>query len=277
MKESVVDIDDLKQMSPFFRTAFGNFVGKRLIKWLQIDKVNQAHKNSCHLQGAAFTSSLLKDPLIDIQYNLHHAERLEHLPEGAFITVSNHPIGSLDGIMLIDIIASRRPDFKVMVNGILSKIGAMNGNFISVQPDTKHKGGGNRANLKGVRLCLQQLHAGHPMGFFPAGAMSFYNKKAKGVRDLFWTHSVIRLIHKANVPVYPIYFDFLNSDFFYWLGNISWKLRTLRVVAEIFNKQGRVVDVYVGKPIGADKINSFDTDRELGEYLYEQTYACKNE
>lgn len=276
MKETVVDLNDLKAMAPFFGTAVGRAVGKGLLHFLEIDKVNQAHANSCHLRGAAFTHSLLRDPLIDIRYNLHHAERLDALPEGAFITVSNHPIGSLDGIMLIDIVAARRPDFKVMVNGILSKIGAMTDNFISVQPDTKHEGRGNRANMGGVRLCLQHLQAGHPMGFFPAGAMSFYNKEAKAVRDLPWTRSVVRLIHRAGVPVYPIYFDFLNTPFFYWLGNVSWQLRTLRVVHEIFNKRGRTVDVYVGNPIPAEQIAAFADDDALGKYLYEQTYACKS-
>ena len=132
------------------------------------------------------------------------------------------------------------------------------------------------ANLNGVRLCLLHILAGHPIGFFPAGAMSFYNKEQKAVRDLPWTRSVIRLIHKANVPVYPIYFDFLNSDFFYWLGNVSWQLRTLRVVSEVFNNRGSTVDVYVGDQIPVSKISSLDTDENLGKYLYEQTYACKN-
>lgn len=66
MKETVIDSNDLKAMSPFFNTGFGSWVGKLLIKWLEIDKVNQAHKNSCHLRGAAFTSALLRDPLIDL-------------------------------------------------------------------------------------------------------------------------------------------------------------------------------------------------------------------
>ena len=64
--------------------------------------------------------------------------------------------------MLIDIFASRRPDFKVMVNGILTKIGAMEDNFISVVPDS-HKRGANPANVNGVRLSLQRLKEGHPM------------------------------------------------------------------------------------------------------------------
>lgn len=105
--------------------------------------------------------------------------------------------------MLIDIFASRRPDFKVMVNGILTKIGAMEDNFISVDarfPQAR----GDPANVNGVRLSLQRLKEGHPMGFFPAGAISFYNKKEKQVRDLSWAHSVIRLVRKAKAPVYPV-------------------------------------------------------------------------
>lgn len=275
MKETVLDIHDLQAISPFFNSAFGVFLGKCLLKWLSIDKVNQAHKNHCHLRGAAFTSALLGDPLIQVKYKLHNADNLEQLPQGAFITVSNHPVGSLDGIILIDIMASRRPDFKVMVNGLLEKIGAMSDNFIPVQPDTEHQGKGNQANINGVRLSSQHLRDGHPIGFFPAGAMSFYNKEKKQVRDLSWSRGVIRLIRKVNVPVYPVYFDFQNSYFFYWLGNISWKIRTLRVPAEVFNKQNRTLDVYIGSPVSPEEIQAFPDDAQLADFLYARTYESK--
>ena len=41
MKESVVDIHDLQEAAPFFKSRFGSFLGKVLIKWLSIDKVNK--------------------------------------------------------------------------------------------------------------------------------------------------------------------------------------------------------------------------------------------
>ena len=69
MKESVVDIHDLQEAAPFFKSSFGTFVGKVLIKWLSIDKVNKAHAHNCHLRGAEFTTALLNDPLINIKYN----------------------------------------------------------------------------------------------------------------------------------------------------------------------------------------------------------------
>ena len=64
MKKSVVDINDLQEAAPFFKSRIGTFLGKLLIKGLGVDKVNRVHANNCHLRGSAFTSALLSDPLI---------------------------------------------------------------------------------------------------------------------------------------------------------------------------------------------------------------------
>lgn len=274
MKENVADIHDLQEITPFFKSKFGILLGKLLIKWFCVEKVNIVHGRSSHLRGFRFTRSVLSDPLIDVGYKIHNEEQLERLPEGAFITVSNHPIGSLDGVILIDIFARRRPDFKVMVNGVLTKIWAMKENFISVKPDSE-KQGANPQNINGVRYSLKRLREGHPVGFFPAGSISFANKKDKCVRDLPWAHNVIRLIRKSNVPVYPVYFDFLNSNFFYWLGRINWRIRTLRIPAEAFNKRGRKIDVYIGEPVTPEEISTIGDDKALAEFLYNKTYGAK--
>ena len=113
------------------------------------------------------------------------------------------------------------------------------------------------------------------MGFFPAGAISFYNKKEKQVRDLSWAHSVIRLVRKAKAPVYTVYFDFQNTHFFYWLGNISWQIRTLRIPTEAFNKRGKKADVYIGEPISPEEIAAIPEDKDLAEFLYNRTYGAK--
>jgi putative hemolysin len=274
MKKNVLDIAYLQDVSPFFKSKAGIYVGNKLIKWLNIDKVNTVHARSSHLRGAAFTTALLEDPLIDVSYELHNESILDSLPDGPFITVSNHPIGSLDGIMLIDIIASRRPDFRVMANGILTNISAMKDNFISVKPNTGNNGA-NLKNVNGVRDTLAHIHDGHPVGFFPAGAISFYSNGCRNVRDLPWTHSVIRIIRKVKVPVFPIFFDFHNSAFFYMLGKISWRIRTLRIPAEVFNKRGQKANVYVGTPIRPEEIQAIEDDTALARFLYDRTYSAK--
>ena len=275
MKETVLEIEDIQKKAPIFRSRLGAYFLKKIFRWIDIDKVNQIHAKHCSLSGSAFTSAMLNDPMMDVHYEVHNKEVLEQLPEGAFITVSNHPIGTLDGIILIDIFASIRPDFRVMVNEILAHISAMDDNFVSVIPKTDDSQDSNNKNVNGIRLSLQQIRNGHPMGFFPAGAMSFYDKKQKKVLDLPWTHSVIRLIRKAKVPVIPVYFDCVNSKFFYLLGRINWKIRVLRVAMEAFNKKGQTLHVYLGKPIPPQKIKMTTNDDDLAEFLYNSTYNIK--
>jgi putative hemolysin len=272
MKKTVFDIQDLQHISPVFKKKFFAFWGKKFLKWLSFEKVNKIHSDNCHFLGSEFTSAILADPLMDVKYKIHHEERLDTLPkEGAFITVSNHPIGSLDGIILLDIFGARRKDFKIMVNEILAKVGAMADNMILVLPNTGDNTKGNSMNINGVRTTLSWIKDGHPMGFFPAGAMSFKNKK-KQVKDRPWTHSVIRLIRKVKIPVYPVFFDCQNSNFFYWLGKISWKIRTLRTPEEAFNKRGKTLNIHIGHPISPQTIQQYPDDTELADFLYRATY-----
>ncbi|MDR2679579.1 MAG: lysophospholipid acyltransferase family protein [Tannerella sp.] len=275
MKKNVLDIEDFQRKSSFFKTRPGIYLLKKIFHWTGMDKVNQIHTNHYRLRGSAFTSAILNDPLMDVHYEVHNRDILQRLPKGAFITVSNHPIGSLDGIILTDIFASIRPDFRVMVNEILAHISAMENNFISVVPKTDENHESNQKNVNGIRLSLSQLKNGHPMGFFPAGAMSFYDRKLKIVKDLPWTHGIIRLIRKANVAVIPVYFDCINSKFFYTLGRINWKLRILRVAKEAFNKKGQTLHVYIGNPIPPEKIKRFPDDTALANFLYKTTYEIK--
>ncbi|WP_438638508.1 hypothetical protein [Muribaculum intestinale] len=50
----------------------------------------------------------------------------------AFITVSNHPFGALDGISLIALMGTLRPDFKVWSTWCSTVISGMRPNFIAV-------------------------------------------------------------------------------------------------------------------------------------------------
>lgn len=77
------------------------------------------------------------------------------------------------------------------------------------------------------------------------------------------------------MPVIPVYFDFLNSRFFYFLGKINWRIRTLRVPTEAFNKKGRTVDIYLGDLIPVEEIEKRTDDGDLADFLYQKTYEAK--
>jgi putative hemolysin len=270
MKRTVVDVDFLAQKSIFFRGRLGNWFARFVLRILAIDRINWAYGRSCHRTGAPFADGLLKD--FGVDYRVGNADRLQNLPEGAFITVSNHPYGGLDGIILIHLMASIRPDYKVMVNQILTLIEAMDENFISVQPRIGNNTTPSAAAINGVRETLHQLKNGHPVGCFPAGAVSMFKLRTLRVRDREWQDGVLKLIQLAKVPVLPIRFYDKNSIFFYFLGLIDWRIRSLRMPYELFNKKGKRPRLGIGELIPAEKIAKFSGTKELGDFLREKVY-----
>ena len=59
--------------------------------------------------------------------------------------------------------------------------------------------------MAGIREALKQVRDGHPIGFFPAGAVSKWNHKLQ-LCDRQWQPNIIRLIQQMKIPVVPIYF-----------------------------------------------------------------------
>lgn len=270
LKREVIDLKVMESLSPLFRGGRGHQLAKFVMRLFAIDKVNWVYGRSCHLEGAAFANSLLKD--LGVEYLVGHAERLRNLPEGAFITISNHPYGGIDGIMLIDLMADLRPDYKVMVNQFLSLIKAMDVNFISVRPKTGRKENDPSNSVNGIRQTLSRLKDGHPVGFFPAGAVSMFRFKDMKVCDREWQETIIRLIQMAKVPVLPIRFFDMNSPFFYFLGIINWRVRSLRMPSEVFNKDKHRPRIGIGEFIQPETIAAINTLDDLGHFLRRSVY-----
>jgi len=272
VKRTVLDVDDVISMVPKLK-GHEKLVG-RLLHWLSVDKVNDVHSRYFDTPGAPFVHSLLKE--FDITVKVDGREILDNLPEGSFITVSNHPFGALDGITLIDLIAQHRPDYKVMVNMVLGRITAMRPNFIAVDALASDDPKKKAVSMRGIKEAINHVKAGHPIGFFPAGAVSKVNIRGR-LMDRKWQESVTRLITKLNVPVIPIYFHGSNSWWFNFLGVVCWQARTLRLPAEVWRKCHSTIHVSVGKPIPPELIKAHSvTPESLGNYLKAVTYSLRD-
>ena len=271
IKRTVLDYDDIRKMVPFFdgKKRLVNF----LLKFLSVDKVNWIHDHNCDTPGVPFTAGLLKD--LNIKLRIDNEERLDNLPEGSFITVSNHPLGALDGIALIKIVGERRPKFKVMVNMVLNYISAMRPNFIAVDALASSDPKKKAVSMQGIKAAMMQVRSGEPIGFFPAGAVSKL-KRNLHIEDREWQPTIIRLIKQMKVPVVPIYFHTRNSWWFTFLGMLSWQLRTLRLPAEVFRKKNATMHISIGETISVEEIEKFDDLKLLGEYLKQKTFAMRN-
>ena len=175
IKRTVLDYNDIVEIAPQARGH--EKLVNRVLHWLSVDKVNDVHDRYCDKPGPEFARNLLKD--FDINLRIDGKEVLDNLPEGAFITVSNHPFGALDGISLIAMMGSIRPSFKVMVNMVLNHISAMRPNFIAVDALASDDPAKKAVSMKGIKEAIMQVRRGNPIGFFPAGAVSKINGKLR--------------------------------------------------------------------------------------------------
>lgn len=273
IRPDVLNYDDVRKLLPAL-DGHPKFVN-RLLKFLSVDKVNAVHGACCDTPGPEFVKRLLIDQF-KIKLRVDGRDMLENLPSGAFITVSNHPLGALDGIALIYLITRYRPEYKVMVNMILNKISAMRPNFIAVDALASDDPAKRAVSVAGIRTALRQLKEGKPIGFFPAGAMSKSTLR-HGLQDRPWQPSILQIIARAKVPVVPIYFHDRNSWWCDFLGHVCWPARSLRLPAEVFRKVGTTMHISVGEPISvAEQAEHGAPDPEaLGAYLREKTYDLR--
>jgi putative hemolysin len=271
-KPTVLDAEDIGKMVPFFgrHPKLTNW----LIKFLELDKVNKVHADNCHTPGPKFVRGLLHD--FDITVVAENGEVLQNLPEGAFITVSNHHFGALDGIILVDLIARRRPKYKVMVNMFLNYIWAMRPNFIAVDAMATNDPKKKAVSMAGIKEAIKMVRSGDPVGFFPAGAVGKVNWRGR-LKDRQWQDSIIRLAQQLKVPVVPIFFHGSQSWFFNFLGIVCWQARTLCHPHEVFNKLHSTFTVTVGDPISFEEQKQhMGSVKEYGDFLRERTYGLRD-
>lgn len=270
----LLSINELETMSPLFRGKTGNAFAGLLMRILSVDRINDLYDRNLKYSGPEFARAVLTD--LGIRYKTENMEVLDRLPDGPFITISNHPYGSIDGIILVDLFGHLRSDYKVMVNKLLGRIKPLDDNFICVTPVGKDRSVPTTDSIQGIKDAYRHIRAGHTLGLFPSGAVSDFSLKCMHVRDREWQEPVIRLIRKLNVPILPVAFPDRNSDFYYSLGLIDWRVRLLKLPSEVFNKKGKIQRVVIGDIITPEELDAFETTESLGRYLRLRTYGLLN-
>ena len=276
----LLTIDELRQLTPLFRGKVGGMLARGAMRLLAIDRVNTLYDSHEHLRGPAFAHSVLCDLGIEYEVYAENAEAIQQqstLNEAMpFITISNHPCGHIDGIILADYFGHRCTDYKLMANQLLGRIEALSPSFITVTPTGTERTAATAASIMGVRRALAHLRSGGALGLFPSGAVSDFSLRDACVRDRAWQLAIIRLIAKAQVPILPVRFFDGNSSFYYSLGLLDWRIRLLRLPAEVFNKGHSPMRLGVGPFISVEEQQHYlatHTIEEFGLWLRSKVYS----
>lgn len=270
IRDEILSIEDLGEMVPFFKTLVGRGLGKWLMRILGVDEINQLNADLCHLKGPDFASAALRHPSVNVKYRIHGEENLDLIREGQFLTVSNHPFGGIDGLILVDIVGHIRPDYKVLVNSVLSHISSLEEMWVPVVPDrqaSRRYVHDPSVNVKSLRGLVREFQAGYPFGIFPAGGVGHFSLRHGLPVENPWKASSLRILRRADRPIFPIMFGGRNSRLFYYMKNRISVVSDLMLPSEILNKQGETIDVYVGVPIMPDETAHLTDLRSYGEYL----------
>ena len=249
------------------RFGFNNGLSRKILSWgfrfFKIDEFNEGYTKLRDNKGVDFLNAVIKYLNLEIE-----STNENNIPEKeAFIVISNHPHGIVDGLVLLKLISKRRPDIQVVVNDLLENIDALSQYFLSIRKESDSKTIFN--NGKKILLAIRK---GTPLLFFPAGSVSHLHLSKLKVQDKEWDETAIKFISKANVPVIPVHIEGRNSWLYQFLYNTAIRLSLICLIREFFNMRNKKIQIRVGDPI--NHVNEFD--EYTGDFLRDKVYALSS-
>ena len=264
----LVKPQDLIKASPFIQYLGGEYFAKILMHLLSFHKINDLYENVSQKHGIESIDAIIKYLNITLEFDENDLKKLPL--DGSFITVSNHPFGGIDGILLIKLLSLVRGDHKVIANFLLKKVEPISEFFLAVNPFENMPEAGS--SIAGLKTAIDHLHNGGVLSLFPAGEVST-NYTTSLITDREWLVSALRFIKKNKVPIVPIYFHGSNSRLFHLLGRIHPSLRTAKLPSELMNKRNKTIKVRIGNPISVKDQEKFSDIHQFGRYLRSKTYC----
>ena len=229
---------------------YWRFIPKRLVRWLERtvcqDELNRLLRDNFPRRDADFCRGVLDD--LGVTVNFHNLDNLPPKEQTRVLFVSNHPLGGLDGMALIDFVRTYygvAPRF--IVNDLLNAVEPLSDTFI---PVNKHGAQSREAILR-----LDEAFASDaPLLMFPAGLVSRRGKKGV-VADLEWQKMFVAKARQSGRDIIPLHFYGENSSFFYKFAKfrrrigLKFNIEMIYLPREVFRSKGKTFDVVVGKPI----------------------------
>ena len=246
-------------------------------KAMRLDQLNRVYAATVATPGSSDSKIFLAGAFeqLGISYRIA-PEDLRNIPAtGAVVVVANHPFGAIEGMILAQVLASVRPDVKIMANFLLGRMPALRDLFILVNPFAKAA----LENMTPLRECFRHLKAGGMLSMFPAGEVASFDFRSRRIIDPPWTTHVARFVRQSEASVLPVYFSGHNSLLFQLAGMVHPRLRTALLARELLKLHGTCVEVRIGGAIPFARLSRHTSETDLVEHLRCRTYAlaCRSD
>jgi 1-acyl-sn-glycerol-3-phosphate acyltransferase len=235
----------------------------------QADMNRMIHESS-HLNGIP-----LVDWVLD-QFGVNIVVKGKKLipKKGRYIYPANHPIGGLDGLAIVSVVAKIHPLIKFVANDLLRVIKG----FDSISLYIARFGQINRRN---AILINKTLASEAQLLVQPAGTVSKRNPVK--IRDLAWNKFFIHKAIQYKRDVIPIHVQARNSRLFYNIASfrkifrIKSNLEMFLLPREMFNKSGKTITITFGIPIAYKTFDDSRTHLEWAQKVREYVYVLGSE
>lgn len=238
----LIDIQKVfSDKNPALARVIPGFLIRYLKRIIHQDEINAFLQQHGHLMGLDFVDEAVN--MFRPRVTLRGLSNIN--ANGRYIVASNHPLGGLDGIVLMQAIGKVHPHIQFPVNDILLNIKNLQPLFV---PINKHG-----SNAENIRILNETFESEAIVCYFPFGLVS---RKRKGIiRDLDWKKTFISKAIRYKRDVVPTHISGRNSDFFYRLANfrkflgIKANIEMLYLVDEFFKQMDQDICITFGKPI----------------------------
>ncbi len=248
---------------------------KKLHKLLRVDDVNKIIRESGHLEGSDFLNDVFSIH-IPVDFAVTNPEKFASLQSDRAIFASNHPLGGIDGMLLMREIDAQYPGkAKMVANDFLMNIKQLADMFI---PVNKMK---SQSNREYFHIIQEGFSGENHVIIFPAGLCS--RKFGKTIIDLEWHKSFIKRARQFKRDVVPLYVEAKNSNRFYRLARwrhrlrIKFNIEMMYLVDEMFKQKGKQVRVTLGESIPYTVFDDTYTDWEWAAKLRQYVYKLQED
>lgn len=245
------------------------FLVRRLEKTICAERLNWLLAHNYPKRGADFCRGVLTD--LNVTVNAFGTENLPSPENRRVVIVSNHPLGGLDGMALIDYFTAYfgSPVYFI-VNDLLMALEPLGDVFV---PVNKHG-----AQSRNAAAGLDEAFADdRPVIIFPAGLVSRLGPKGE-IADLEWKKMFVNRAIAAGRTVIPVFFSGQNSKSFYRLARrrkklgLKFNIEMLYLPREVFRSEGKTFELKIGRPIDPSELsggrNAGATALKIRETVY---------
>ncbi len=264
-----IDLDAIfAEKNPKLAKRIPKFVMRIIKRILRIKDINNYLRENGDSRGIDSVHNLLNN--LNATYEVFGIENLTKGHRYQF--ASNHPLGALDGITLLDAVNKHIGEPRFLVNDLLLKLEIFDPLFVPINSY-------GTTSKEIARLIDQAYSSDLQIIAFPSGMAS---RKIKGkVIDLVWKKSFVQKSIEHKRDIVPVFFKGNNSKRFYRIANlrkllgIKANIEMFFLPDEMFRQQNRHFEIFFGNPISWEELTNTNSAKHWSEEIRKIVYSLE--